>query len=473
MSDLNSFLYREILDGRAFDALIPDAPCKSTALGMGDTDHSIDMMVDWIELHSGQMEKVAARLKKSSLSATAFAVYDFCYDHFQYKADESDQLLRSPACAWKQRYDGIDCKTYSIVASSILREMGLGHYIRKIKQPTFEPTEYTHVYVILPQDQVTFDLSKGYHVIDGTTHDNQEPPFLQAKDEFMSELKHIGLNAPADPNGLNGFSLSDIGGTIGGWFNLKCPGAAALDEPQYQANLKSIQKWYDLLIAEMNQAIQNNNATLLAEAFDEFDVYTKVFVESARQEAEKTWKNKCTKERLQGQHKAFTFYDTTVRNALNSWVSKYFSVTAGSQQLRVNHEQAMASLGWAKWLIPAALVERIKTTSVFSLRSGVTDIVAFELTPYVVDKANSPSSFNAGEFLTGLATVIQTFQPSGGGAAIPDGSLYDPTTGTPLNNGNLDKPSLGGGTLLAIAGLTIVGATIFAKSKNQPQKSKS
>lgn len=192
--DLDTMLYRPLRDGRKFDALFPRSACKRTASGEGTTDFSVTEIAAMVTEHSGQVAKVAPLLLKSSLEETCYAIHDFAFNHFQYRADGLDQLLRSPACCWHDRRNGIDCKSYTILASCILTQMGISHYVRKIKQPGFEPTEYTHVYAIVPADQETGSLASGYYVIDGTIPTMDEPAFVQTKDTFMDGLPHYRLN---------------------------------------------------------------------------------------------------------------------------------------------------------------------------------------------------------------------------------------------------------------------------------------
>ncbi len=185
-------LYRPLQEGKRFDALLPESFCKATTLRSGDTDITVNHMKKWVESHTHQTVKLANALKQNSLAETIQSIYNFLYHHIQYKADEKLQKLRSSACSWYQRKDGIDCKSFSIFASSLLTNLKIPHYIRKVKQPGYFPDEYTHVYVVVPLNGKS--LTNGYYVIDATKHENTEVLFLKSKDTFMSELPHVGLN---------------------------------------------------------------------------------------------------------------------------------------------------------------------------------------------------------------------------------------------------------------------------------------
>ena len=192
--DINQLLQRKIQDGKKYEPLFPQVACDSEALGSGNTFETVKLILQMVRKYQYQTAKLSPLLKKSSLKETVNSIYNFLYNHLQYKADKRDQLLRSPACAFKQRISGVDCKTYSIFASCILSNLGIKHYIRQIKQPTFNPELYTHVYVVIPTNQTTGSLKTGYLIIDGTTRTNNEPIYTMAADTNVS-LPHFGLNA--------------------------------------------------------------------------------------------------------------------------------------------------------------------------------------------------------------------------------------------------------------------------------------
>lgn len=194
---INSALYRPLLGGLQYSKKIPPSTCKSTYLGSGDTFFSMNGIKANILKNHSQTAKIAPLLKKKTLAATVTAIYDFLYNHIQYRADESDQNLRSPACSWAVRKEGIDCKSYSIFAGCILTSLGIKYYIRKIKQPGLLPNEYTHVYIVVPKDQKKASLKSGHYVIDATKHENTEAAYIVKNDVFMDQLKHFGLQAPA------------------------------------------------------------------------------------------------------------------------------------------------------------------------------------------------------------------------------------------------------------------------------------
>ena len=204
MPNINQALRRKVRSDYPQD-IFPKVACKRTVLGDGDTFFSVRQIVTTIDTYYTQCDKIAKALKGRTLAITCRNVHNFLYHHFQYKADEEEQQLRSPACSWAQRFSGIDCKSYTILAGAILKAMGYNSYVRQIKQPFSQyPDEYSHVYLLVPASQKDNDLHKGYYVIDGTIPTMQETLFSEKADEIVTAMKHIGLNGAQ--NALFGFT---------------------------------------------------------------------------------------------------------------------------------------------------------------------------------------------------------------------------------------------------------------------------
>jgi hypothetical protein len=167
--------------------LIPDSPCKPTDMGKGDTRFSMEIMKQWAIKYAFQTKDVAKQLRGNTLKQTAINIHKFIYNNFQYQADEYVQNLYSPSCAKKIRATGIDCKSYSLIASTILLNLNIPHSFRRIKQPYFNETEWTHVYVVIPNgsDEI---------IIDGTINSMVEVPYVQKNDLVMLQLPHTALN---------------------------------------------------------------------------------------------------------------------------------------------------------------------------------------------------------------------------------------------------------------------------------------
>ena len=170
--------------------------CKTTFLGNGNTDLSIDIMASWVEKFKYQVKELAfSQFKDQPINILVTNTYNFLHDNVQYQIDGNDQKIRSPYCSWNERFTGVDCKSYTVFASCILSVLGVKHYLRKVKQPSFSPDQYTHVYVVVPVDQKSLKLDK-YYIIDPTIHKNSEVAYIgKPKDKLMENvgLPHYGL----------------------------------------------------------------------------------------------------------------------------------------------------------------------------------------------------------------------------------------------------------------------------------------
>ncbi|WP_370408835.1 hypothetical protein [Tenacibaculum dicentrarchi] len=196
---INASLYRPIKSGVKHDALMPFSDCSSIKLAEGDTKVAINNMAIWSRKYKHHTKNIAVTFADKRLSETCKEIHGFLFHHFQYKIDGSKQNLRSPACSWSSRQSGIDCKSYSIFASTILLNLGIKHYLRRIKQSA--TAGFSHVYVIVPKNQKNpKNLKNGYFTIDGTLPTIEEPEFYEKSDIYMeAELPIYGLAGTQPP----------------------------------------------------------------------------------------------------------------------------------------------------------------------------------------------------------------------------------------------------------------------------------
>lgn len=205
-ADINSALHRQVRTGTIYDAFMPPSDCSSKKLGNGDTAFALKHMAKTALKYQHQTRTLTTKFFSGiSLLSLCNELHQFLFWHFQYAIDGDKQLLRSPACSWVSRFEGIDCKSYSIFASTVLLNAGVRHYMRRIVQAS-NPNAFTHVYIVVPKNQTTGSLNSGYYVIDGTINTMQELPFLR-KDDLQvgasptpsaSPISTLGALAAAD-----------------------------------------------------------------------------------------------------------------------------------------------------------------------------------------------------------------------------------------------------------------------------------
>lgn len=157
---------------------------------------SFEGFENWVRKHQSQTKEISKILKGSTLKETVENIHWFLYCHIQYNTVFPDFEIKSPICAWQDRFIGTDCKTYATFASSILINLGIKHYLRDVGYD-----EGFHIYVIVPINQENPKLNpkstvkNDYYIIDSSRGVNQiEKPFVSKRfDLFMDPHKEAKI----------------------------------------------------------------------------------------------------------------------------------------------------------------------------------------------------------------------------------------------------------------------------------------
>lgn len=520
----NARLYRPILDGRKYEKLFPKSNCKRIDGGKGNTEYSVNQMNEVVRLYSKQTTSTAQTLKKSSLVQTAQEIQNFLYWHFQYKRDLEDQILRSPACSFHQRQDGIDCKSYSILAASILHELGYKSYFRRVSYQPNQP--YGHVYVVVPKNQKTANLSEGYYTIDGTLNIQvgNEPTFFKKSDlPVMDKMNHYILNAPqptkglSDPKlgeyeklylyqrGLSGYmglgnseaeqttttstsNKSSSGFNFGKVFdfikdinfkklfsNIDCWGGSAYTGERLEQNLRAIMEIVNKDVSEINNLLQSKNYIAFSRKVRELKVKIRLLgVVFVKKKASKSW-NSCSNKAFD---KTISFLNNelgTVVSALDAWIDEFFNKNSEPYEVVVTQPKNSPDRFLGIYIWGTALGETYTETDAsfrytFSPKLSQT-IPFFEMT-VDLDKAlnDGGKNFNPTEFLNNLLDTATIFYSSGSaqGGQNPSTGSQNPSSGgssiSPQGSGSTAKMAFGGALVIAAIAL---GASQF---KNKSTK---
>ncbi len=205
---------RQINSGVGFDHLFPTTQLKGTdpILMEGGVFDTLAQMEKVVKGTLNQTKDISKLLQAGSIPGTAKNIWDFLYNHVQYKRDKAGvEQLREPARTWKNRRSGVDCDCYSIFISSILTNLGITHAFRMTKYKG----DWQHVYVIVPLNQ-TAKVVKSRHkyvVIDPVVDRfDYEVPFSQKHDHFMK--MPIQLLNGIDPSTINGGITTSLAGQI-------------------------------------------------------------------------------------------------------------------------------------------------------------------------------------------------------------------------------------------------------------------
>jgi hypothetical protein len=119
-------------------------------------------------------------------------VFDFFYQHYQYKLDEpGHEEVRSPRRAWQDRKTGIDCDCFSTSVSAVLNALQISHYLKIIKLNNKD--YYQHIYVVVPnKENGNINLRSNYTVID---------PVLDTFDDeakTITQTHHLHMALPLE-----------------------------------------------------------------------------------------------------------------------------------------------------------------------------------------------------------------------------------------------------------------------------------
>lgn len=179
-------LHRTLEPKTKWEKYFPKSQCKPVSLGKGDTGYGIDKMVEWAKKYAWQTKDLAKALQGKTLEETLKNVHWFAYKNFQYKPDHYEQHLESPACAWQKRAEGMNCKGYSIIISSILQNLDIPHTFRRV---SYRPGEFSHVFVVVPAGHREY-------ILDATLPQfNYTPPY-QKHDDRPVITGQTAMNQP-------------------------------------------------------------------------------------------------------------------------------------------------------------------------------------------------------------------------------------------------------------------------------------
>ncbi len=171
--------YRPIQNGAGYNKYFP-TPEKQDRIIIedGEVSQTVELMKKVVWKYLSDTKQIAPVLSGKNLEKTCISIWEFLYNHIQYKLDQKGlEQLRTPARSWQDRKTGIDCDCFSIFASSILTNLKIPHSFRITK---YDRDVYQHVYVIVPH-------KNGTYIIDPVlSKANYEQPFKQKKDFPMS-----------------------------------------------------------------------------------------------------------------------------------------------------------------------------------------------------------------------------------------------------------------------------------------------
>ncbi|MGG8495952.1 hypothetical protein ACQY1Q_06025 [Tenacibaculum sp. TC6] len=334
---INTLLYREIKSGSEYNALMPFSDCSSVNLASGDTKVAIDNMALWSHKYTHHTKALTDRFFTGlSLSKLCKELHSFLFHHLQYKIDDYTQKLKSPACSWSSRQKGLDCKSYSIFASTVLLNRGIIHYLRRVI--INEGEGFSHVYVIVPKNQQTADLKSGYYVIDGTINTLEEQRIFKSDDVKMIPRKQGQLGFVQ--NGLSqGFSKLIMAGVDSFIEHLNSCIDSRFDKGVVSLRIRrDLQTVLQNKIALLDEAIEISNDTRIENLFNELLKEVDLGIEHLRSETAHSTYDDCALEVL--------MQSLTFAEQLKQYIDTYLNNFIKTQQrfkVSVTTKNAMTS----------------------------------------------------------------------------------------------------------------------------------
>ncbi|WP_299221308.1 transglutaminase-like domain-containing protein [uncultured Aquimarina sp.] len=192
---------RHIRTTKSFDHLIPKSVQKDTIIVGSDKaklEDTLQLMQLILRETLQDTQKLAVKLKGHNLSDTCKNIWNFVYQHIQYKMDKTGvEQVRRPSRTWADRMTGVDCDCYTVFIGSILTNLGIPFKMRITKYGGKH--HFQHVYPIVP-------TPNGHIVIDCVADQfNYEVPYSEKQDiEAGGSFSINGLGT------LSGVDMADI-----------------------------------------------------------------------------------------------------------------------------------------------------------------------------------------------------------------------------------------------------------------------
>lgn len=182
---------RKVKDGSEYNHLFPKAKLtEQTIKRNANVAHTVAFIPKVVKHTQWHTAKIAVLLKGKDVYETCRNIWYFVYTHITYQKDENGlEQIRSPARAWHDRHNGIDCDCYTVFISSILCNLHIEHTFRITK---YKENYFQHIYPIVP-------LPNGKHItMDCVVHQfNYEEPYSEKQDTPMDLQFLNGVNDDA------------------------------------------------------------------------------------------------------------------------------------------------------------------------------------------------------------------------------------------------------------------------------------
>lgn len=200
---------RVVKDGSKYDHLIPPSSGSYDIINPnGTVKHTVAEMDRFTRATLDDTKRLAPTLRGNTLVETLRNVFNFWYNHIQYKLDkEGVEELRRPKRTWRdgqvltrnpktEPQAGVDCDCFSIAVASTLLNLGIDCKFRI----TAYDGGWQHVYVVVPLPS----NREKYWVIDCVLNSFNEEKIFSKKFDY---------NMSSTLSGLSGLPIAILGYT--------------------------------------------------------------------------------------------------------------------------------------------------------------------------------------------------------------------------------------------------------------------
>lgn len=165
----------------------------------GNTGNIIQEVIDCYKSSHQQVKDFAPQLQGSTIQDTCNNVWNFIKYNITYKIDPPGvQWIRTPARLWKDK-EG-DCKSFSVMAASLLSSLGITPTIRFVSYNPQDATP-THVYVVVKQNGKEIIVDAVY------TAFNKQKKYFFKQDYIMPQIARLsGINNTENGNTIKAVS---------------------------------------------------------------------------------------------------------------------------------------------------------------------------------------------------------------------------------------------------------------------------
>lgn len=139
---------RNIKSGEEFEKFF-DKPTGSVQTIKRDAKLSdtIEFLPKAIHLVVPQTRRIAKHLERETQYQTCKSIWEWCYNHLQYKEDEKGkEQIKSPNVSFATRKIGIDCDDFTVIISSMLHNLKINHLFKVVMYN--EENGFQHIYPV-------------------------------------------------------------------------------------------------------------------------------------------------------------------------------------------------------------------------------------------------------------------------------------------------------------------------------------